>query len=138
MLSSGTIKAQQAARRNYAALVSALQTLGYTIAGFVAAAVVTVAGQPIAQVAVDDIQQTKMCKHFSTIQKSILLALDQEEWGGYEDTVITSAGRYIMMRMIGTEKKSFLVLMTTRDANPAECLTIISSVEETINSALRQ
>ncbi len=137
-LSSDTIKAQQAARRNYAALVSALQTLGYTIAGFVAAAVVTIGGQPIAQVAVDDMDISNMCKYFSTIQKGILLAADQEEWGDYEDTVITSAGRYIVMRMIGTEKKTFLVLMTTRDADPIECRTIISSVEETINSALRQ
>jgi DNA-binding response OmpR family regulator/predicted regulator of Ras-like GTPase activity (Roadblock/LC7/MglB family) len=138
MLSSDTIKAQQVARRNYAALVSALQTLGYTIAGFVAAAVVTSSGLPIAQVAVDDMDISKLCKYFSAIQKSVLSALDQEEWGDYEDTIITSGGRYIMMRMIGNEKKSFLVLMTTRDADPVECLTIIGSVEETINSALRQ
>ena len=137
-MTSGTIKAQQAARRNYAALVSALQTLGYTIAGFVAAAVVTIGGQPIAQVAVDDMDISKMCKYFSTIQKGVLLALDQEEWGAYEDTVIKSAGRYVIMRMIGTDKRTFLVLMTTRNADPAECLAVINNVEETINLALRQ
>ncbi len=136
-MSSGSIKVQQAARRNYAALVSALQTLGYTIVGFVAAAVVTIDGQPIAQVAVDDMDISKMCKYFSTIQKGVLLALDQEEWGVYEDTVIKSAGRYIIMRMIGADKRTFLVLMTTRNADPAECLTVISNVEETINFALR-
>ncbi|GAC1497684.1 MAG: hypothetical protein NVS2B12_02500 [Ktedonobacteraceae bacterium] len=137
MLSSGVIRAQQAARRNYAALVSALQTLGYTIAGFVAAAVVTIDGQPIAQVAIDDMDISKMCKYFSTIQKSVLLAFDQEGWGGYEDTVITSAGRYVIMRIVGVEKRAFLVLMTVREANPAESLTAINDIENTIDQALR-
>jgi CheY-like chemotaxis protein/predicted regulator of Ras-like GTPase activity (Roadblock/LC7/MglB family) len=136
LLSSGVIKTQQAASKNYAALVSALQTLGYTLAGFVAAAIVTIDGQPIAQVALDDMDISKMCKYFSTIQKGILVALDQEEWGGYEDTVITSAGRSIIMRMIGSNKSAFLVLMTTRNADSAECLTVIRDVEETINQAL--
>jgi uncharacterized membrane protein YkgB len=38
----------------YASLVAALQTLGYAIAGFEAAAVVTMEGKPIAQVSIDD------------------------------------------------------------------------------------
>jgi len=135
--SSGAIKAQQPEVRNYAALVSALQTLGYTIAGFVAAAIVTIDGLPIAQVALDEMDISKMCKYFSTIQKGVLVALNQEEWGGYEDTVITSAGRYIIMRMIGLDKRTFIVLMTTRNADPAECLAVINDVEETINQALR-
>ena len=137
MYASGVIKAQQPAARNYTALVSALQTLGYTIAGFVAAAIVTIDGKPVAQVAVDEMDISKMCKYFSTIQKGVLVALDQEEWGGYEDTIITSAGRYIIMRMIGSDKRTFLVLMTTRNADPTDSLTVISSVEETINLALR-
>ena len=137
LTSSGSIKAQQPVSRNYAVLVSALQTLGYTIAGFVAAAIVTIDGQPIAQVVLDDMDISKMCKYFSTIQKGILVALDQEEWGGYEDTVITSAERSIIMRMIGSDKRTFLVLMTTRNANSADSLTVISDVEETIKQALR-
>src|SRR5262249_54831354 len=55
-LSTSSLKAlRMAAKRNYAALVSALQTLGYSIVGFIAAAVVSIDGHPMAQVAVDDL-----------------------------------------------------------------------------------
>ncbi len=128
---------QQVARRNYAALVSALQTLGYAIAGFVAAAVVTIDGVPVAQVAVDDIDVSEMSKHLSTIQRSVHHLLSSGEWGSYEDTIITSAERRFFMHGIGSENKAFLILLTTRTADETECLAMISNVEETIGTALR-
>ncbi|GER89213.1 hypothetical protein KDW_33750 [Dictyobacter vulcani] len=137
-LASGVIRAQQAARRNYASLISSLQTLGYSVAGFIAAAVVTIEGQPIAQVAIDDTDISKLCRYFSTIQKSILLtAFEEKPWGDYEDTVITSAERQIFMRMLGSEKKAFQVLITTREANAVECTTLMANVAETITMALQ-
>ncbi|GCE27810.1 hypothetical protein KDA_32940 [Dictyobacter alpinus] len=137
-LSTGVMRAQQAARRNYASLVSALQTLGYSVSGFIAAAVVTLDGQPIAQVAIDDTDISKLCRYFSIIQKSILQAVSAEQsWGDYEDTVINSGGRQIFMRMIGSDKKNFQILITTREADATECSEIMANVAETIHLALR-
>ena len=122
---------------NYDALVSALQTLGYSINGFVAAAVVSIDGQPIAQVAVDDLDMSHMCKYFSVIMKNVLQALDVGVWGAYEDVVITSVDRYILLRVIGNERNAFQVLVTTREAKPAESGAVMVNVEGAIASALR-
>jgi DNA-binding response OmpR family regulator/predicted regulator of Ras-like GTPase activity (Roadblock/LC7/MglB family) len=135
-LSSGVLRAQNAARRNYASLVAALQSLGYSISGFIAAAVMTLEGQPIAQVAVNDTDVSKLCKYFSTIQKSVLQGFEQERWGEYEDIVITSGQCHILMRVVGSEKKTFQVLMTTREANPQDSLSIMASVDSAISAAL--
>lgn len=121
---------------NYAALVSALQTLGYSINGFVAAAVVSIDGHPIAQVAVDDLDMSRMCKHFSAVMKSVFQLLDTAAWGPYEDVVITSAERHILLRAIGDERSAFQVLVTTREANPAESGTVMANVEGAIAAAL--
>ncbi len=137
MLSTSMLHAQRAARRNYTALVSALQTLGYSITGFVAAAVVGIEGQPIAQVAVDDLDISKLCKNFSSIQKNVLQALTQGVCGDYENTIITSAEGHILMRVVGSEKKAFQVLITTREANPVESLEVMANVEGAISAALR-
>lgn len=122
---------------NYSALVSALQTLGYSIPGFVAAAVVSMDGSPIAQVAVDDLDITPMCKHWSSILQGVLQSLNQGMWGDYEDTVITSASRYILMRLVGGEKKAFQVLITTHEANCVASLEIMVQVEGAISAALQ-
>ena len=122
---------------NYAALVSALQTLGYSINGFIAAAVVSIDGQPIAQVAVDDLDMSKMCKHFSVVMKSVLQSLDSGVWGEYENVVITSADRYILMRIVGGERNAFQVLVTTREANLGESGSVMVNVEGAITAALR-
>jgi len=135
-LSTDVLRAQGAARRNYASLVAALQSLGYSVTGFIAAAVVTLDGQPIAQVAVNDIDISKICKHFSTIQKSVLQAFEQEPWGEYEDTIITSTQRHLLMRVVGSERRAFQVLITTREANPQDSLEIMANVEGAINAAL--
>src|SRR5579875_1402646 len=104
----GDTSKQQATRQgyNYDALVLALQTLGYTVTGFIAAAVVTLDGQPIAQVAVDDLDISRVCRHFSTILKSVLQSLDQGAWGEYEDMVITSGDRRILMGLVGQAKNA--------------------------------
>ncbi len=121
---------------NYAALVSALQTLGYSINGFVAAAVVSIDGHPIAQVAVDDLDMSRMCKHLSTVMKSVFQSLDTAAWGAYEDVVITSAERHILLRVIGDERSAFQVLVTTREAQPVESGTFMANVEGAIAAAL--
>ncbi len=138
MLSTSSLKAQRlAARRNYAALVSALQTLGYSIVGFIAAAVVSIDGHPVAQVAVDELDISSMCRYFSAIQKSVLQTLGNAQEDEYEETIITSSTRHILMRMVDTEKKAFLVLMTTREAIPMESLEVMANVEGAISAALR-
>jgi len=138
MLSTSSLKAQRlAARRNYAALVSALQTLGYSIVGFIAAAVVSTDGHPVAQVAVDDLDISSMCRYFSTIQKNALQALGNAEEDDYEETVITSSTRHILMRVVDPDKKAFLVLITTREASPTESLEVMANVEGAISAALR-
>ncbi len=136
-LTSGILHAQQAARRNYAALLSALQTLGYSIPGFVAAAIVTVDGQPIAQVAIDDLDISRQCRTLSAIQKSIFqAAFDREGWGAHESTIITSTQRHLLIRMIGDDVKAFQILITTREADPNVCMEMMINVEETISAAL--
>jgi len=122
---------------NYDALVSALQTLGYSINGFIAAAVVSMDGRPIAQVTVDDLDITQMCKHFSVVMRSVFQSLDTAVWGVYEDVVITSAERHILLRVIGDEKSAFQVLVTTRDAKPSESGAVMANVEGAIAAALR-
>jgi CheY-like chemotaxis protein len=133
---SGALKAQRAAKRNYTALVAALQTLGYSITGFMAAAVVSLDGQPIAQVAIDDLDIAPLCKHFSQLLQSALLALGASQWGEYQETVISSADRHILLRLVGSERAAFQVLITTREADPLESLAIMVNVEGAIEAAL--
>ncbi len=118
------------------ALVSALRTLGYSINGFVAAAVVSIDGQPIAQVAVDDMDLAPMCKHFSVILKSAFQSLDAGAWGEYEHIVLTSVDRYVLLRTIGGDHKAFQVLITTRAANPVASDEVMANVEGAITAAL--
>ncbi len=119
---------------NYSALVSALQTLGYSIPGFVAAAVVSMDGQTVAQVTVDDLDISRLCKYFSETLKNMLQALNQGMWGDYEDIVLTSSDRYVLMRIIGDS--AFQVLITTREAGTTESLHIMANVEGAISAAL--
>jgi len=130
---SGSVKRNY----NYEALVSALQTLGYSINGFIAAAVVSMDGRPIAQVAVDDLDMSQMCKQFSVVMRSVFQSLDTAVWGAYEDVVITSAERHILLRVIGDEKSAFQVLVTTREAKPSESGAVMANVEGAIAAALR-
>lgn len=132
----GTPIPHRPARRDYRALVAALQTLGYSVPGFIATAVVMLDGQPIAQVAVDDLDISPMCGYFSNILQGALLSLERGGWGNYEDTVITSADRQVLLRFVGTEKRAFQVLVTTREADPVESLEVMANVEGAIAAAL--
>ncbi|HEX6483644.1 MAG TPA: response regulator [Ktedonobacteraceae bacterium] len=127
----------RAVKPNYSALVAALQTLGYTIRGFIASAVVSLDGQPFAQVATDDLDISLMCGYYSTIVQGALLSLDQGKWGQFEQTVITSMTHHILLRIIGSEKEAFQVLITTHEADPKESMEIMANVEDAIASALR-
>lgn len=125
-----------AVKRNYSALVAALETLGYSVPGFIASAVVNLNGQPIAQVAIDDIDISLMCGYFSTIMQGTLLSLDQGRWGQYGQTVITSATHHILLRIVGSEKDAFQVLITTHESNPTASLEVMANVDAAIASAL--
>ncbi len=133
---SGTLQSSKH-NYNYSALVSALQSLGYSIPGFIAAAVVNIDGQSIAQVAVDEMDISRICKYFSTILKDTQQSIAQGMWGDYENTIITSSDRYILMRIISNERSTFQVLITTHDAKPTESLEVMMNVEGAISAALR-
>jgi CheY-like chemotaxis protein/predicted regulator of Ras-like GTPase activity (Roadblock/LC7/MglB family) len=126
-----------AVKRNYSALVAALETLGYSVPGFIASAVVSLNGQPIAQVAVDEIDISLMCGYFTTIVQGALLSLDQGRWGQYGQTVITSATHHILLRIVGGEKDAFQVLITTHESDPTASLEVMANVDSAIASALR-
>jgi predicted regulator of Ras-like GTPase activity (Roadblock/LC7/MglB family) len=126
-----------AVKRNYSALVAALETLGYSVPGFVASAVVNLNGQPIAQVAVDEIDISLMCGYFTTIVQGALLSLDQGRWGQFGQTVITSATHHILLRIVGSEKDAFQVLITTHESDPTASLEAMANVDSAIASALR-
>jgi CheY-like chemotaxis protein/predicted regulator of Ras-like GTPase activity (Roadblock/LC7/MglB family) len=132
---TGTARALKS-NYNYSALVTALQTLGYSIAGFIAAAVVGMDGQPVAQVAVDDLDISRLCKYFSEVLRNTLQALNQGMWGDYEEMVITSSDRYILLRVIGAERNAFHVLITTRATDATESMQVMSNVEAAISAAL--
>lgn len=128
---------QRPPKRNYPALVAALQTLGYSISGFIAAAVVSMDGQPIAQVAIDDLDIAQLCKPFSIMLQGALQSLEQQHWGSYERMVITSADRHILLNIVGDAQGAFQVLITTREADPAESLEVMQNVEGAIGAALK-
>ena len=127
---------QREPKRNYSALIAALQTLGYSISGFIATAVVSMDGQPVAQVAMGDLDISPICGYFSNIMQGTLRALDQGAFGHFEDTIITSLTHFILLRLVGSDKDTFQVLITTRDADPVESLEIMANIEPAIESAL--
>jgi DNA-binding response OmpR family regulator/predicted regulator of Ras-like GTPase activity (Roadblock/LC7/MglB family) len=128
---------RQITRENHAAVVSALQTLGYSLAGFIAAAVIDVDNHPLAQVVIDERDISQIWQLLSLVQRSALDALQPDEWGVYEETIMTTASRHVLMRAIGSDKKAFLALITTRETNFTMSLEIIANVEGAIAAALR-
>lgn len=127
----------QSVKRNYPALAAALQTLGYSVPGFVASAVVSFDGTPIAQVAVDEQDISPLCVYFSHALEGARQALEQGHWEPYEHMVITSRTRHILLRVVGNTKDVFQVLITTRETSPAESLEVMANVEAAIAAALR-
>ena len=128
---------RQITRENHAAIVSALQTLGYSIPGFIAAAVIEVDSHPLAQVAIDDADISQIWQLLSLLQRSALNALQSDEWGMYEETIMTTASGHVLMRVIAGDKKAFLALITTRETNFTLSLEVIANVEGAITAALR-
>ncbi len=127
---------QSAAKRNYSAMVAALQTLGYTLPGFIASAIVGMDGQPIAQVAMEDQDISGRCADFSVIVKSAFRVLEQGSLGQHEDSIITSATHHILLRVLDREREVFQVLITTRESDPVESLELMATVESAIVAAL--
>jgi predicted regulator of Ras-like GTPase activity (Roadblock/LC7/MglB family) len=123
-------------KRNYAALSEVLQTLGFSIPGFIATALVSMDGQPIAQVAVDDLDISRLYEYFSNSMQSALRALGEGAFGHYEDTIITSLTHFILFRLVGSSRDTFQVLIVTRDTDPVECLEIMANIEPALEAAL--
>jgi CheY-like chemotaxis protein len=136
LINTSRAAGQRTPKRNYQALTAALQTVGYSTKGFIAAAVVSLNGQPIAQVAIDDLDISPVCHHFSQILQGALQSLKQGKWGNYQETLISSATHYILLRLIGTDVAAFQLLITTRDADPIESFEVMANVEAAITSAL--
>ncbi|MDQ6644378.1 MAG: response regulator [Chloroflexota bacterium] len=126
----------QPTKRNYSNLIAALQTVGYSISGFIATAVASFDGQPIAQVTIDDIDISQLCSYFSNILQGVLMSLKEGNGGDYEDTVITSADRHILLRIVGSDKEAFHVLITTRESKPSESIEVMAHVDAAIVAAL--
>jgi predicted regulator of Ras-like GTPase activity (Roadblock/LC7/MglB family) len=125
-----------ASRRNYTSLVSALQTLGYGLPGFVAAAVASVDGIPLAQVAVDDRDLTDFCRQLTNVIAETRQALVVNGWEFHEQTLITSADGYALIRPVGYKREAFLLVLTTREAIPTSSQPMLVTVEIAIASAL--
>ncbi|HXX77509.1 MAG TPA: response regulator [Ktedonobacteraceae bacterium] len=122
--------------RNYSSLVTALQTLRHSISGFIATAIVNIDGYPIAQVAVDDQDISQICGGLGKSMQGVLQALEAGAFGHYEDTIITSLTHFILYRLIGSGRGVFQVLIVTRDADPVECLEIMTNIEPVLEAAL--
>jgi len=127
---------RRTSRRNYTTLVSALQTLGYSVPGFIATAVLTLDGHPIAQVTVDDLDISALFGYFSSILQAILHSLDRLGAGNYEETVITSADRHIFLRLLDSNRGIYHVLITTHESDQAAGLNMMANVEAAIDAVL--
>jgi DNA-binding response OmpR family regulator/predicted regulator of Ras-like GTPase activity (Roadblock/LC7/MglB family) len=153
---TGRARPKRTLKRSYSTLVSALQTLGYSIPGFVATAVITLDGHPIAQVAIDDIDISPLYGYLSTMLQGALLALEHVDWGSFQDSVINCSteqasltgqeqgdpihpriGRRILLRLIGDESEAFHILVTTHEADPVESLKLMANLAGAIAAALR-
>lgn len=127
----------QSAKYNYPALAAALQTLGYSLSGFIASAVVKLDGTLIAQVTEDDLDISPLCAHVSQAVRSALEVMQQGHWEPYEYTVLSSHTRNIVLRLISNNSHVFQVLITTRETKLAESLDALANVEAAIAAALR-
>jgi DNA-binding response OmpR family regulator len=134
--STTDVRSRRNQKRNYASLITALQTLGFSIPGFIATALVNIDGHPIAQVVVDDQDISRICDYFGSSMQGLLRALEVGAFGHYEDTIITSLTHFILFRLVGSSRDTFQVLIVTRDTNPVECLEIMANMEDVLEAAL--
>lgn len=123
-------------KRNYPALAAALQTVGYSVTGFVASAVVGLDGAPIAQVAVDEVDISPLCAYLSNIVQGASRVIEPERGGDCEHIIISSSTQHILLRVLNRKKDVFQVLITSRETTPAESLEVLASVESALVSAL--
>jgi predicted regulator of Ras-like GTPase activity (Roadblock/LC7/MglB family) len=123
-------------KRNYPALAAALQTVGYSVSGFVATAVVGLDGTPIAQVAVDEMDISPLCAHLSSVIQGALLASGINRGSDCQQITITSNTQHILLRVLSKQKEVFQVLITSRETAPAESLDVLANVEAALISAL--
>jgi len=123
-------------KRNYAAITTALQSLGFSIPGFIATAIVNIDGQPIAQVAVDGQDIARICEYLSSSMQGMLRVLEEGAFGHYEDTIMTSLTHFILFRLVGSSRDIFQVLIVTRETDPVECLEIMANIESVLEAAL--
>ncbi|HEY4388526.1 MAG TPA: response regulator, partial [Ktedonobacteraceae bacterium] len=133
------INAQRITRRgyNYASLIAALQTLGYAISGFESAAIASIEGQPIAQVSIDDQDLSQACRQHSVLLKNALQMQDSQQRDVFEDLIIQSRRKRVLLRMVGDERNVFLLLITTREADLSTSQEVVSNIENAISAALR-
>ncbi|HEX7735861.1 MAG TPA: response regulator [Ktedonobacteraceae bacterium] len=123
-------------KRNYPALAAALQTLGYSLPGFIASAIVGLDGLPIAQVAVDERDIAPLCAYLSSLVQSAARAIEPERGGEPEHIIITSGTRHVLLRVLSKKKDMFQVLITSRETPPAESLSVLASIESALTAAL--
>jgi DNA-binding response OmpR family regulator/predicted regulator of Ras-like GTPase activity (Roadblock/LC7/MglB family) len=133
---STSLQEEESEKYNYPALVSALQTLGYSIHGFIAAAVVGLNGHPIAQVTVDDIDISRLCQSMSGLLRHATQTIGQEQWGDCEQFSVTSAQRRVFVHMLGEKRNAFQMLVTAYDVDLVQCMEIMTNVEGAIEAAL--
>jgi len=124
-------------KRAYPALDAALQTLGYSVPGFLAAAVVALDGTLIAQITMDDTDISSLCAQFSNIARAALQGLAQQNRNEYEHTVITSREQHTLLRLVGPERSFLQILITSREAEPAQSLEVMANVEAAITATLQ-
>lgn len=124
-------------KRNYPALAAALQTLGYSVPGFVAAAVIGLDGLPIAQVTMDETDISPLCAQLGLVIQGTLQAMKQGNDEGYEYTTITSRTQHILLRLIGKKPEAFQALITLRETDPAQSLEVMANVEAALAAALQ-
>lgn len=124
-------------RRNYPALAAALQTLGYSVPGFIAAAVADLDGTPIAQVTIDDTDISPLCTHLSTIARQALHMLWQDDNNACDSIVLSDQARHTLVRLVGPKKHALQVLITTRESDPTLSLAVMATVEDAITTTLQ-
>ncbi|HEY1350820.1 MAG TPA: response regulator [Ktedonobacteraceae bacterium] len=124
-------------KRHDPALAAALQTLGYSVPGFIAAAVVGLDGAPIAQVTLDDTDISPLCTHLGSVAREALQALASDDRDGYEHLTITTRTRHILLRLIGKQRHFLQVLVTTRESDPGQSLEVMANVEAAITAILQ-
>ncbi len=125
-----------ASKRNYPALAAALQTVGYSVTGFVASAVVGLDGTPIAQVSVDETDISPMCGYLSDIIRGATQVIEADHSDICDHVIITSGTRHILLRLLSRKRDVFQVLITTRETAPVECLVVLTNVEAALVAAL--